>query len=56
VEGLPEAGRPLDPEPGLGDIVSLGLLPGIASSFLQQNFPKVTAVTGLPKLAPSALT
>jgi hypothetical protein len=26
VEGLPETGCPLDPEPGLGGIFSLGLL------------------------------
>ena len=34
VEGLPEIGCPLDPGPGLGDIFSLGLLTGIASSIL----------------------
>jgi len=27
---------PLDPEPGLGGILSLGLLPAIASSFLNK--------------------
>jgi hypothetical protein len=33
VEELPEAGCPLDPEAGLGDIVSLGLFSAKASSF-----------------------
>jgi hypothetical protein len=36
VEGLPETGCPLDPEPGLGDIVSLGLLAAKASPFLNK--------------------
>jgi hypothetical protein len=36
VEELPEAGCPLDPETGLGDIVSLGLFPLNASSFLNK--------------------
>jgi hypothetical protein len=35
VEGLPEAGGPLDPGPGLGDMVSLGLLEEKSSSFLR---------------------
>jgi hypothetical protein len=39
VEGVPGIGCPLDPEPGLGGMFSLGLLSGKASSFLA-NFPK----------------
>jgi hypothetical protein len=31
VEGLPEADSPLDPGPGLGDILSLGLFPAKSS-------------------------
>jgi hypothetical protein len=38
VEGHPETVRPLDPEPGLGGILSLGLLWGKASLFLYK-FP-----------------
>jgi hypothetical protein len=34
VEGLPETGCPLDPGPGLGGTVSLGLLSAKASPFL----------------------
>ncbi len=34
VEGFPKTDCPLDPEPGLGGIVSLGLLRGKSSSFL----------------------
>lgn len=37
VEGFPKTDCPLDPEPGLGGIVSLGLLRGKASSFSKQN-------------------
>jgi hypothetical protein len=33
VEGLPETAGPLDPEPGLGGIVSLGLFSAKASVF-----------------------
>jgi hypothetical protein len=47
VEGLPETGCPLDPEPGLGGIFSLGLLCGIASTFFEPNSVSVTAVTGV---------
>jgi hypothetical protein len=38
VEGHPETDRPLDPEPGLGGIFSLGLLGGKASPFFEK-FP-----------------
>jgi hypothetical protein len=34
VEGLPKTDSPLDPGPGLGDIVSLGSLVAKASQFL----------------------
>lgn len=36
VESLPKTGRPLDPEPGLGGIFSLGLLWGKASDILNK--------------------
>jgi len=35
VEGLPGTAGPLDPEPGLGGIVSLGLFTAKASIFLR---------------------
>jgi len=36
VEGFPKTDCPLDPEPGLGGIVSVGLLRGKASYFLKR--------------------
>jgi hypothetical protein len=36
VEGLPETASPLDPEPGLGGILSLGLFRPKASLFLKK--------------------
>jgi len=47
VEGLPETGCPLDPEPGLGGMFSLGSLQGKASPFLGRDLLPVTAITAL---------
>jgi hypothetical protein len=46
VEGLPDADSPLDPEPGLGDNLSLGLFPVKASGIFEEKFPFVTTITG----------
>jgi hypothetical protein len=56
VEELPKVGRPLDPGPGLGGNLSLGLFLAKSSSIFEQSFPRVTAVTGILKFRPDALT
>jgi hypothetical protein len=48
VEGFPEAASPLDPGPGLGDTLSVGLFFAKSSPFFEDLFPKVTTITGVP--------
>ena len=45
VERLLEADSPLDPGPGLGDTLSLGLFEGKARTILNNNSRIVTAIT-----------
>jgi hypothetical protein len=52
VEGLPKADSPLDPGPGLGDKLSLGLLSGNASPKLHFNSQIVTAITVPSRIGP----